>query len=95
MSTERRARLDELRKERAQLNLKVEKLTSEIAQLDLQERREEYPCVCVKLNRDIEVYDMQEQERRGRNPLGLGLVSECLTARKSCDYCNGTGKPKR
>ena len=94
MSELRRSVIARLREERDGLNKRVYALNESIKELQLLEDKEQHSCSCVKLNRDIEIYDMQEQERRGRNPLGLGLVSETLTARKDCPTCKGTGKPQ-
>jgi hypothetical protein len=91
--TVRKARLQQLRAEVSQLDGVRASLLTEISKLDLEQRKEDHPCACVKLNGDIEIYDMQEQERRGRKPLGLGPVADCLTARKDCQVCKGTGIP--
>jgi hypothetical protein len=93
MMNARKARIQQLRAEVNQLDGVRSALLTEIKKLNLEQNKEEHPCSCVKLNGDIEIYDMQEQERRGRNPLGLGCVSECLTARKDCQVCRGTGVP--
>lgn len=96
MSKDRKERLLQLRFERDELRDKADKLSREIAVLDLEERKEEHPCPCVRLNRDIEIFDMQEQERRRRNPLSIGgFVADTLTARNDCQTCNGTGKPTK
>lgn len=76
-----------------QVNKRQQELIAERRKLELEQNREDHPCQCVKLNKDIEVFDMQEQERRGRVPLGLGFVADCLTAIKDCHVCNGTGVP--
>lgn len=94
MSRDRKERLQRLRFERDELQDKANAIGREIAKLDLEERKEAHPCPCVRLNRDIEIFDMQEQSRRGRNPLSAGgFVADCLTARKDCQTCNGTGVP--
>lgn len=94
MMTARRARIQQAQAERQQLQTKVDALSKEIAELRLAEERDEHPCSCVKLNRDVEIYDMGEQERRGRVPLSVGgFVADTLTARKDCQECGGTGKP--
>lgn len=94
MQTVRQARIQELRAQADKLRKQSDKLYAEIAKLDLEQRKEDHPCACVKLNRDVEIYDMGEQERRGRNPLSLGgFVADTLTARKDCTVCMGTGKP--
>lgn len=94
MMTARQARIQKLRAEAQDLREKSDKLYAEIHKLDLEQRKEDHPCACVKLNRDIEIYDMGEQERRGRTPLSVGgFVADTLTAIKSCTVCNGTGVP--
>jgi len=94
MQTVRQARIQELRAQADKLRKQSDELYTEIAKLDLEQRREDHPCACVKLNRDVEIYDMGEQERRGRNPLSCGgFVADTLTARKDCTVCKGTGIP--
>lgn len=96
MMTARKARIQQAQAERQQLQSKVDALSKEIAELRLAEEKDEHPCSCVKLNKDVEIYDMGEQERRGRNPLSCGgFVADTLTARKDCEYCHGTGKPTK
>jgi DNA repair exonuclease SbcCD ATPase subunit len=90
---ERRTRINDLQTERHALTVKINSVNEELKQLNLANEKEDHPCSCVRLNGDIEIYDMQEQTRRGRNPLGLGLVSQCLSARAECPVCKGTGKP--
>ncbi len=92
--TTRKERLQQLRETVSKLDQQRNEALTEIKKLDLEQKREEYPCSCVKLNGDVEIYDMQEQERRGRNPLSVGgFVMDTLTARKDCTTCNGTGVP--
>ena len=91
--SQRKERLQEIDTKLNSLGELREELLRERRVLDLEQRKEDHPCSCVKLNGDIEIYDMQEQERRGRNPLGLGFVADCLTALKNCPVCNGTGVP--
>lgn len=96
MSQERKARLAQAEQERREHQSKADELGREIHQLRLDDVREEYPCTCVKLNSDIEIFDMAEQARRNRNCLAVtGMVAECLTARKDCEWCSGTGKPHK
>lgn len=93
--TQRQARLQELRAKARSFTEQLNEINTEIAKLDLEQRKEEHPCTCVKLNSDVEIYDMQEQERRGRNPLSCGgWVANTLSARKDCLTCKGTGKPQ-
>jgi hypothetical protein len=90
----RQKRIQELRYKASQLREQSDTIYQEIAKLDMEQRKEDHPCTCVKLNGDIEIYDMQEQERRGRKPLSVGgFVADTLTARKDCQECGGTGKP--
>jgi len=95
VSQKRKERIRELRQQVDQLNKKKNELFDEIVRLDLEERKEEYSCLCVRLNRDIDVFDMAEQEHKHRNPLSVGgFVADTLSARKDCTTCQGTGKPK-
>lgn len=74
-----RRMMDNLAKEAFELSVKLTKL--------------KHPCYCVKLNRDIEVYTMDEEARRNRTELSYSsFVSEAVTARKDCPDCHGTGK---
>lgn len=92
--SDRKERIRQLRAEAQDLREKSDKLYTEIHKLDLEQRKEEHPCSCVKLNRDIEVFDMQEQERRGRAALSCGgFVADTLSARRDCTICNGSGVP--
>jgi hypothetical protein len=91
---DRQTRIREINQQCNELQDKLHQLHQERFKLRLEQEREEYSCICVKLNRDIEVYDMQEQMRRNRNPLSCGgFVADTLTARNDCDICKGTGVP--
>ena len=90
----RQARLQEISKEIGKLDHRRYSLLEERAKLMLAEALEDHPCRCVQRNGDIGVFDMQDQEALQRNPLGLGLVSETLSAAKHCPVCKGTGKPE-
>lgn len=92
---ERNTKINQLETERRQFTVKVNNISEELKSLRLENEKEDHPCSCVRLNGDIEIYDMQEQTRRGRNPLGLGMVSQCLSARSECPVCKGTGKPEK
>lgn len=92
--TARKARIQELRSKADKLRKELDELHTEIKKLDMEQRKEDHPCTCVKLNGDVEIYDMGEQERRGRNPLSIGsFVADTLSARRDCTICNGTGVP--
>jgi hypothetical protein len=54
----------------------------------------EHTCACVVLNSDVGVWDIAGQQVARRNSLGVGLVSETLSASKDCLRCGGTGIPK-
>jgi len=84
------------------LNLEVTKL-KELLKVALEERRaledeqflEDHPCACVALNSQLGIFDMGEQERRGRVSFdSRSLVGESFTASRSCMTCGGTGKPR-
>jgi hypothetical protein len=89
----RRDRIREINKECEDLNHLMIKLNKERDSLLMEQSKEDHSCTCVKLNRDIEIYDMGEQERRGRRGLGFGMVSDTLSCRKDCTTCKGTGIP--
>jgi hypothetical protein len=93
-SIERKTRISLLSAEIGSLQEKVYALQDERLALRLEQDKEDHPCTCVKLNKDIEIYDMMEQELRGREPLSLGsFVCDLLTALKNCPVCRGTGIP--
>lgn len=61
-------------------------------QIYRQLQKHEYNCPCVRLNKDIDIFDMSDQEIANRNGFGCGWVSECLSARRDCPQCHGKGK---
>jgi hypothetical protein len=67
-----------------------------IARRDVLERllrgKELFTCVCVRLNEDLGIRTMSEQEAAGRRGLQLGSVSETLSALKDCPHCKGRGR---
>lgn len=89
----RKARIREIDTLCQSLQRQLDILHDELKELRLEQSIEDHPCPCVKLNSDIEVYDMIEQERHGRRGLGFGLVAETLSAIKLCEVCKGTGIP--
>lgn len=93
---ERQKKIHELREQARRLQKASDDLFKEVRALEVEQAKEEHPCSCVKLNETIEVYDMGEQARRGRECVALlGMVYQNLSARKDCEVCKGTGKPKR
>jgi hypothetical protein len=95
--TAREQRIHALRREAWELQQRADVLHREARDLSLEQDREDYPCACVRLNRDIGVFDMTRQMRDGRVPLGAhagAFVSETLTARRDCEACGGEGKPR-
>lgn len=54
-----------------------------------------YSCQCVELNSMIGIYNMSDQTNRNRNALQMGLVSESLSASRSCTECGGSGVPRQ
>ncbi len=91
----RKERIQELRIKAECLRKQSDELYTEIHKLEMEQAKEDHPCSCVKLNGDIEIYDMVEQERRGRRGLQFGTVADTLSARKDCEFCKGTGKPSK
>jgi len=59
-------------------------------------RREELGCSCrcVRLNKDIDIYNHSQQVNKNRVGLELGIPGEIYSADKYCIYCHGTGKLK-
>jgi|SRR5271157_1667800 len=95
-SISRKDRIQELRSEARTLQTQVDTLHKECNALELEQQKYDHPCTCVKLNRDVEIFDMGEQSRRGRTPLSMGgFVADCLSAREDCDTCKGTGIPTK
>ena len=81
-----------------QLRARIQKLDEESAQLKVElqaermrEARARFSCTCVRLNMDIGIYNMIDQEKARRD--GLGLVSETLSADRACRICCGKGVP--
>lgn len=64
-----------------------------LAILDMEAARERFRCPCVRLNRDVGIWNMGDQVEARRNGLTFGLVSDCLSARKDCERCHGDGVP--
>ena len=96
MTTELEKRLRVARDNLRQQQEKTNRLAKEVRELQLAADKEEYNCCCVKLNRDIEIYDMQEQERRNRTVVSYqSFVPDCLSARRDCPDCKGAGKVKK
>lgn len=89
------ARLKEIHDEIMDLVQRKDELIEERQALVLADARKTYDCTCVKLNRDISVNDMAQQEKAGRRGLGLGPVCETLSSDKKCPTCGGTGRTKR
>lgn len=89
----KRARLRELNARDNHLMRQVHEVREERRKLQLEISREVHPCSCVRLNGEIQVYDMKEHERRRRETFGLGLVAELLSADKDCPHCHGSGVP--
>lgn len=91
----RQKKIQELRAHGRSLQQQSDEMFKQAKALELEQAREDHPCSCVKLNETIEVFDMGEQERRGRDCVALlGMVYENLSALKRCQSCGGTGKPK-
>jgi hypothetical protein len=51
----------------------------------------EYDCSCVRLGRDIAIYDMAGLGKANRRGLGAGLVSNTPSAANDCSHCHGFG----
>lgn len=90
--TDRKSLIKKLEVEKQFHQSKVDALVDQIAKLRFEEAKEKYSCSCVRLNKDINVFDMRDQELRNRNGLQLGFVAETLSADRSCQTCHGSGK---
>lgn len=89
------ARRAALWRERQALMSRVGEIDAEDHELRLTQCRTEHPCHCVRLNRDLKIHTMEQQERCGRKPLmHMGFVSESLSTLGTCPLCHGTGKPR-
>jgi hypothetical protein len=84
-------RVVEIDAELSSLGRKQTELLNERRTLLLDQALRLHSCDCVRVNQDLGVYDTGTQERLGRAPLGIGLVSEILSADKDCQVCKGTG----
>lgn len=49
------------------------------------------PCTCVRLNRELGIFTLVDQERANRCSSETGLVADSRSARKDCPLCKGTG----
>lgn len=84
---DRRSRIRELDGEARRLWTQRSAVIAERDALELEQMLED-------INSKMGIFDMREQEIRGRSVVGYrSLVSESLTAAKSCPACGGTGKP--
>lgn len=96
--TERENRLQriaDLGEQRQKLLREVDAINEASRLLWLEDSREDHPCSCVRLNREIGVHDMSDTENRYRRTFGIGLVAELLSADKECPLCRGTGVPEK
>lgn len=84
-------KLCRLRRHRDAVQAELNALQDEISRLELDRDRERYNCSCVRLNSDIGIGDIHEQERRGRTGCTLGWVARTLSALKDCSVCHGSG----
>ncbi len=91
---DRKEQMNLLRAESRSLQTRRDLIHKMLDKLELEQAWEDHPCTCVKLNGDIGIYDMMEQERRNRRGLGFGFVSHCLSAIKNCPKCEGKGIPQ-
>jgi hypothetical protein len=94
MARARSRRIDEINTECDALERRLDALREERSALGMAQALDTYTCHCVNLNRKMEIHDSVEQERRNRNGLQVGLVSETLSASRSCPDCGGTGQPR-
>lgn len=91
---ERAGRLAAIAEECDELKRRLFLLHEEQRTLEMAHAVERYCCNCVNLNSKMNIFDMGEQERRGRVGLQSGLVSQSLSARRACPDCGGSGIPR-
>lgn len=90
---EMKARYLELEKQAGDYKRAMSSIHDQMEVLDLKIKWATYTCTCVRLNKDLDIWDMSQQEEQGRRPLGFGSVSDTLSADKNCPICHGTGIP--
>jgi hypothetical protein len=90
----RQARLKKIREDLDKLDSRRYKLIEEREVLERAEAKEKYNCPCVKLNADLGIHDMMQQEGANRRGLQMGYVSLCLSCEKNCPVCQGKGIPQ-
>lgn len=81
-----------LRRRRDELQAELSSIDDELGRLHLLRDQEEFNCPCVRINGDIGIGDMHEQDRRRRTGLTLGWVSRTLSASLDCPLCLGKGR---
>ena len=91
---QRNRRIIALSNARHELRTRLYGIEEELRALHALAALDRYTCHCVNLNAKMGIHDMTEQERRNRNGLQLGLVSETLSASRSCPDCGGSGIPR-
>lgn len=94
------ATLEEMEAQRRELRDQVDKLhkqtyllQDEIEAISLKISWATYTCSCVRLNRDLGIWNMSLQEAHGRKALGFGSVENTLSADRNCPICLGKGIP--
>lgn len=88
------SRISAINDECRELERRIHLLREEQRALMMVTALDRYRCHCVNLNSKMGIIDMVEQERRNRNGLQIGLVSETLSASRACPDCGGSGIPK-
>lgn len=94
-SDQQESRRSALVGELADLKRRSFAVEEELSSLEMLQALNRYTCSCVNLNSKMGIHDMAEQELRGRIGLQLGVVSETLSAARSCPDCGGSGVPRR
>jgi chorismate mutase len=90
----RQTRLNEIRQELDKLDSRRYFLLEEREGLEKAEAKEKYNCPCVRLNGDMGIHDMIQQESFNRRGLQFGTVSRTLSCEKDCLRCKGKGIPQ-
>jgi hypothetical protein len=84
---------NELRSQAEQLDRQLSSVRKQIGEVSRAIDWATYTCSCVRLNKDLNIWNTFLQEDHGRKGLTTGVVEETLSADKNCPICHGLGIP--
>lgn len=76
------------------LRCELHRVQKRCGELSLAINRLRFNCPCVRLNREIRIFDSGNQFDLGRVGLSMGIVGDTFSAEKRCPICHGTGEAK-